>query len=275
MYSVPAPSDVVTVRSPEGVELELPIAGPAPRIAAYSIDLALILVMLVAVLVTFALAQPAASWFAERFASWRTRAAAGDSKSMAIMAPLLLAFVLATYFGELVYFSLWEIATRGLTPGKYLVGLRVVGREGQPVDAKAVLTRNVLRAVDVLPSAYAIGLVAMLTSKYGQRLGDHAAGTLVIRTDRVAAPEALVLPPDLEPLALSREQLAVLGARELTLVRGTLRRLHETQDAQRRALLRQVANTLAARLGVELSDSEKPERFLQQVLLTAQRKQHA
>jgi hypothetical protein len=190
------------------------------------------------------------------------------------MAPLILACVLVVYFGELLYFSLWELATRGFTPGKYLVGLRVVGSDGQPVDAKAIFLRNVLRAVDVLPSGYVIGLVTMIGSRHGQRLGDHAAGTLVIRTDRVEAPAALELPEGLEPLALSREQLSRLGARELMLVRSTLRRLHGAQpaNAQDSALVQQVANAVCTRLGIAEGEAKPAERLLQRVLVTAARR---
>jgi uncharacterized RDD family membrane protein YckC len=262
----------VIVRSPEGVELELPIAGPAPRIAAYALDLVLVAVMLFGILLLFALAEPLVSWAGDRFAEWGARLGRGDQNPYAALAPLLLLLLVALTFGEFLYFSLWEAATRGVTPGKYLLGLRVVGREGQPLELSAVLIRNALRAVDMLPSGYATGLVAMLISRHGQRLGDQAAGTLVIRTDRVQEPEPLSMPQDLEPLALSREQLARLGASELQLARGALRRYEGAPNAQRLELLRTIADTLATRLGAASADTQEAQRFLQRVVLTAERK---
>jgi uncharacterized RDD family membrane protein YckC len=273
MDSLPASGQVVTVRSAEGVELELPIAGPAPRMAAYMIDLVLVVGMLVLVVILFALAQPVAAWFGDHLARFRGSSLQDDEKTLAL-APVMVAFVVALYFGEFVYFSAWELATRGLTPGKYLLGLRVVGSSGQPVDAKAVILRNALRVVDVLPSGYTLGLVTMIGSRYGQRLGDHAAGTIVIRTDKIEAPAPLDLPADLEPLALSREQLTRLGERELTLIRSTLRRVHsaEAANTQKDALLKHIAHVLVERLGIDPSETNPPERLLQRVLVTAQRK---
>ena len=273
MDSLPASDQVVTVRSAEGVELELPIAGPAPRMAAYMIDVVLVVGMLIVILVLTALSPPISAWFGERLADLKPGKLRGE-ESYAALAPLMVALTVALYFGEFVYFSAWELATRGLTPGKYLLGLRVVGSAGQPLDAKAVILRNALRVVDILPSGYTIGLVTMIGSRYGQRLGDHAAGTIVIRTDKIQAPAPLDLPADLEPLALSREQLARLGERELTLIRSTLRRVHgaEAANTQNTALLEQIAHVLVDRLGIDASETDSPERLLQRVLVTAQRK---
>lgn len=273
MDSVPASRQTVTVRSAEGVELELPIAGPAPRMAAYMIDVVLVLGMLIAILILTALSKPIAGWIAERFADLRP-GKLRDDDGYAALAPLMVALTVGLYFGEFVYFSAWELATRGLTPGKYLLGLRVVGSTGQALDAKAVILRNALRVVDILPSGYTIGLVTMIGSRYGQRLGDHAAGTIVIRTDKIEAPAPLELPTDLEPLALSREQLTRLGERELTLIRSTLRRVRGAAAAntQNEELLEQIAHVLVKRLDIDPSEGAHPERLLQRVLVTAQRK---
>jgi uncharacterized RDD family membrane protein YckC len=274
MHSVPASSQVVTVRSAEGVELELPIAGPAPRMAAYMIDVVLVIGMLLVLMLLTALAAPIGAWISDHADGFGRDAFHGDNNAMASLAPLLVALTVAIYFGEFVYFSVWELATRGLTPGKYLLGLRVVGSNGQPLDAKAVILRNALRVVDILPSGYTIGLVTMIGSRYGQRLGDHAAGTIVIRTDKIEAPAPLDLPADIEPLALSREQLSRIGERELTLIRSTLRRIHgaEAANMQNAALLEQIAHVLVERLGLDLEEASSPERLLQRVLVTAQRK---
>jgi hypothetical protein len=115
----------------------------------------------------------------------------------------------------------------------------------------------------------------MLLSKRMQRLGDQAADTLVVRTEHVAAPNEIEIPPDVEPLSLSREQLQRFGDRELRLVRSALRRLRDTSAADP-ALAAEVARALASRL--ELDDAAlhdaalDPRRFLQRALLTAQRR---
>lgn len=79
---------------------------------------------------------------------------------------------------------------------------------------------------------------------------------------------------DLEPPALSREQLSRLGERELKLIRSTLRRVHGASavNTQNAAFLKQIAHVLVQRLGIDPSEERPPERLLQRVLVTAQRK---
>jgi uncharacterized RDD family membrane protein YckC len=268
-----AEHDEVTVRSPEGVELSLPIAGPTPRMAAYAIDLVLVWVVMAGLLFLMVLTLPLGGWLERWFERFGKQAPQpGSEDALLMMLPFFILIIVLQYFSELLYFGLWEAVSRGRTVGKHLLGLRVVGMEGQPLDAKAAMVRNLLRAVDVLPSGYAIGLVTVITSRYGQRLGDHAAGTLVIRTDKVARPAELRLPGDLEPLPLSREQLGKLGPPELALARGTLRRLQSARGAQRADLLRDVSHALATRLALDADAEPDPLRLLQRILLAAERR---
>ena len=90
--------------------------------------------------------------------------------------PAALFFLLAW-----AYYLLSESIT-GLTLGKWLMGLRVVKLDGEPYDLRAVLLRNIIRIVDVLPVFYLVGLISVAVSQKNQRLGDLAAGTLVVRT---------------------------------------------------------------------------------------------
>lgn len=141
------------VETPEGVDLALRAAGPVPRAAAYVVDL---LIRLAAYLALIPLT------------------AASDLGTGLL---LLLLFAI-----EWLYPVVFEIA-RGATPGKCALGLRVVHDDGTPVGASASLLRNLLRTVDFLPLFYAAGLVCLLIDRRFRRLGDLAAGTLVIYTD--------------------------------------------------------------------------------------------
>ncbi len=78
------------------------------------------------------------------------------------------------------YYIFFEINWNGQTPGKRQIGLRVVKINGLPVSASEVIIRNLMRAIDVIPSAYGAGLISMFFTKKSQRLGDLAAGTFVI-----------------------------------------------------------------------------------------------
>ena len=91
----------------------------------------------------------------------------------------------------LFYFSyhpLFEWLWQGQTPGKRLAGVRLVDAQGRPPQLPAVLVRNVFRIVDSIPAVYAVGLITCIVTENGVRLGDLAAGTLLIYAD--AAPDA-------------------------------------------------------------------------------------
>lgn len=88
--------------------------------------------------------------------------------------------VLALLGVATAYHVVLEGAT-GLTPGKRLVGVAVVRADGGPVGYRAAATRTVWRAVDWLPVGYALGLAAMVVTDRHRRLGDLAAGTVVVR----------------------------------------------------------------------------------------------
>jgi len=87
-------------------------------------------------------------------------------------------------FGFLGYFSLFEGLWNGQTPGKKASSLRVRMVDGSPVSFSAALYRNLLRPADMLPIAYLVGFVAMFTNEKSQRIGDLAAGTVVVHEPR-------------------------------------------------------------------------------------------
>jgi uncharacterized RDD family membrane protein YckC len=219
------------VATPEGIELTLRLAGPVPRAMAWAIDLAIRFAVIMAV-----------GMVALQF---------GEA-GMGVM-------LLAAFFVEWLLPAWFEAAWRGQTPGKRAMGLAVLNDDGTPVRWPAALTRNLLRAVDFLPFFYGIGLAAMLVSRDFKRLGDLAAGTVVVYQAEKAAHEnipetAPVAPP--VPLNLE-EQRAVLelAERSPTLTRERLEELAElptplvgTLDGERAAArLLGMANYLAGR----------------------------
>jgi len=145
----------VTVTTPEGAELTLAAAGPVPRGIAWAIDLVIRLTLFVLVSIVLGILG-----------------IGGDS-----FVPFLVLFGIFW-----LYFTLFEGLT-GATPGKRSIGLMVVQRDGSACGLEASFVRNLLRAVDSLPFFYAVGLTSVLASGGSQRLGDHAAGTLVVYAD--------------------------------------------------------------------------------------------
>lgn len=101
-------------------------------------------------------------------------------------------FLVFFFLTEWFYPVLFEVLFQGQTPGKLSLGLRVVNSDGTPIGWSASIIRNLLRVADLLPFFYVAGIVSILSSDKMQRLGDLAAGTLVVNVRR--AKLALVLP---------------------------------------------------------------------------------
>ncbi|HEV7685083.1 MAG TPA: RDD family protein, partial [Acidimicrobiia bacterium] len=158
--------DRISIPTPEGVELELVLAGLGSRLVAAIVDQ---LIKLAVFLALFVLGG----------------ALSGDNAGGFLVAVLVVASFLV-FFGYDVAF---ETLASGRTPGKRAAGLRVVRLGGEPVGFLASAVRNLLRLVDSLPGIYAVGAVCILFSSRNQRLGDLAAGTLVVR-ERTAAAKA-------------------------------------------------------------------------------------
>ena len=182
-----APLDTIQpLETPEGVDLSLIPAGPVPRAMAWAID------------------------FAIRVATIFVFAMAVSSLNQLGVGLILIAWFLIDWFYPVVFEVLW----RGRTPGKMALQLAVVREDGTPVSWPESTVRNLLRAVDFLPGCFGVALGSMLLSRRFQRLGDMAAGTLVVyraeRARKVETPRpgAEALAPPI-PLSVD-EQRAVL-----------------------------------------------------------------
>lgn len=177
------------VVTPEGVGLHLPAAGPVPRALAWGIDLVIRLGIVMVMAMLLALLGKV-----------------GDG--------LYLIVVFLVFWA---YPIVLESAWRGQTPGKKALGLRVVAADGAPVGWLAAITRNLLRTVDMLPFAYAIGLVASLVDPHARRLGDMVAGTLVVHAGRershAPAPVNTVFVPPAQLLPEEQGAIVAFGER--------------------------------------------------------------
>lgn len=201
---------VHTFETPEGVDLGLRVAGPIPRALAFVLD------TLIRYAVLFVLSM--------------------------ILLPLAElgggAFLIMLFLMEWFYPVLFEV-TRGATPGKKAMGLTVVHDNGTPIGWQASLIRNLLRTIDFLPLFYGIGLLSMLINRRFQRLGDLAAGTLVVYTETVQR-SAVVIEVEARvlsaPLAVE-EQRALLdfAERSTTLAPGRVEELAEIISDERGA----------------------------------------
>lgn len=140
------------VEIPEGVDLHAELAGVTSRALAFTLDFLLRFLALLAM---------------SMVANFFDAAGAGL---------LLIVFFLLEWF----YPVFFELYRDGQTPGKKWLGIKVVSQEITPIKFQASLIRNLLRAVDFLPLCYVFGIASLVMSGKFQRLGDLAAGTLVI-----------------------------------------------------------------------------------------------
>ena len=185
---------IALVETPEGIDLTAELVGLVPRALAYSIDFAIRVGVMVAASIVLGLLGKS-----------------GDGLM------LILWFAL-----EWWYPVLYEYFRDGQTIGKKSLGIKVVNDDFTHITFAAALSRNLLRVADFAPLCYGFGALSMLTTKRFQRLGDMAAGTLVVYAD--AGTLASVNLDDIESitpvLSLSDEQQS--ACINFTLNRGNM-----------------------------------------------------
>jgi uncharacterized RDD family membrane protein YckC len=238
--------DNVTVQTPEGVDLSYTLAGLGSRFVGAILDT----LIQGGIVFVFLLALGLAS---------------GDSESRATVAVAILAVVVfLVVFG---YPVLFETLNSGRSPGKMAARMRVVREGGGSVGFIAATVRNVLRLVDILPASYAVGIVAILVTKKNQRIGDLAAGTLVIKDRRLDArpgPGWVATTAPAQPDELAAWDVSAITDQELFTVRSFLARRMELTPESRSAL----AYDLAARLSPKVAGAapyRHPEEFLEKL----------
>jgi uncharacterized RDD family membrane protein YckC len=191
-----APLDL-SVDSVTGIPVALHVAGPGVRAYAFLIDWHIRLILGLA-------------WFAAASPLYNgnlSLAPPADSKPgwfALVLAPALAIFLL--------YHVSLELALKGRTPGKRMAGVHIVDRQGGVPTVGALLARNVFRLIDSLPVFYGVGLIAVIVSDEHLRIGDMAAGTLLVyeSAPTLAPPESGYLAPqiDAEDAEIAAELLA-------------------------------------------------------------------
>jgi uncharacterized RDD family membrane protein YckC len=223
-------ADELLIDSATGVAVALPVAGPGGRAYAFVLDWHIRLALALAWYGSGALLH---STLVGGAASLAVPFDPGPAWFLAVVLPAT-----AIYF---LYHPVLEVALRGRTPGKRFAGVRIVTRAGSAPGTGALLVRNVFRLIDSFPGLYCVGLVATIVTRQSVRLGDLAAGTvLVYERDR-----ALSLPRSLAslPRLAGAESVSALASGELV---AELQSRWQDLSAEARASL---AGALLRRLG--------------------------
>lgn len=224
----------MTISAPEGIELHIVLAGAASRYIAGIIDLFIEGTLIVLAAVLF-LNVP------------------GGGVGQALL-------VVAVFGAVFLYDILFELLASGRTPGKRLTHLRVVRTEGGPVDFPASAIRNLMRLIDILPVAYLVGVTSIMVTKRNQRLGDLAAGTLVVREPK--GPRRDGPTEDAGPRVAPDWDVSAVTVQELAAVRHFLERRDDLDAGARQQLAVRLERGLRTKVA-GASDGLTGEPFLE------------
>lgn len=239
--------DRVTIATPEGVDVDLTLAGIGSRFIAALIDTAIKLFVFIGFYIFL----------------FGGTSLIGGGEVNAIGAA---AFFIVSFFIWFGYDVLFETLASGRTPGKRWTGLRVVRIGGRPVGFVSSAIRNMVRIVDFLPSLYLVGMIAAISTRMNQRLGDLAAGTVVVRekpVPKASPPPTIPAPPSPDAGLTETWDLSSITQEDLAMIRRFLERRHELTPHARSSL----AHDLAARFQLRVVGAPvlPPETFLEQL----------
>jgi uncharacterized RDD family membrane protein YckC len=231
-------TDDVVIETPEQIDVALELAGVGTRFLARVVDwaykgLILIGLALFCVLVGGLL---------------------GLSMGKELSSMLVLAVAVGLAFAVLLGYDLYfEFEHNGQTPGKKHAGIRVIREGGAPLDMRSALVRNLLRLADMLPFAYLGGVLLILLTKRSQRLGDLAAGTVVIRERHLTTPSdvaAGIVQWASPEVVFTAAQLSACAPSVRTVLRSFFQRFATMSAHSRETLGRRLADEFRRQMAV-------------------------
>ncbi len=274
-------ADQLNIETPEQVDLRFPVAGVGSRFLAIALDTLIQFIFYFVIGLIIYVAIPSGS---------RMGVGPGDTTLDRAGKWLIAGFILLNFLMLWGYFVLFEAFWHGQTPGKRIMKLRVLKDSGRSITLFESMTRNLLRLVDSLPNLYVVGLISMLCNRQHKRLGDFAAGTIVVheRADDqpvlthnsrafTASPESTVgesmagLMPGARQQwaanasALPADAVARLRPDDLHTIELFFSRALDLPVAKRDELAERLATTMAGRMGVARPEGMRAEQMLELV----------
>lgn len=251
--------------TPEQIGFNYSISGLGSRSLAFMLDYTIRVILILFIVVLFYL-------LSRIFPSVISLEAVGDiSKTWLIAIGFLLYAVI--YLG---YFIIFEALWAGQTPGKRSIHLRVVRIDGQPIGWMESAIRNILRSIDVLLGFYPIGLIVMFLSPESKRIGDYAAGTVVIFERRVNVPAnrsrlrgpARPYRPDIEL------NISLVTARAYQVAKSFLQRREHMDKTDRDEIAKSLATHLMEKLDISI-EKVHHEQFVEEVVSVYEHRKRA
>ena len=241
-------SDKLTIETPEQTLLEFPLAGIGSRFLAVALDTLLQWAAIWVIAIVFLLVAVPLSLFSKGAGVWT------------VAVGVFIVFAI-----QFAYFALFEALWNGQTPGKRWTHLRVIKDSGRPISAYDAVLRNLLRIVDALPALYATGLITMLISRENKRVGDFAAGTVVVHEKPLQEVSSIWNVPVAAPQSAPFGSSVQITSEELQLVETFLERRGSLDPQVRWSMARQIADRIGSRIGVGPEARPDTEKFLEAV----------
>jgi len=263
MAQIDQSSDQLSIDTPELVAIHMPLAGIGSRFIALLVDFVIWGIGIGVVMSIFAYFLPSLTAFNRMSAQWATA--------------LYLFLIFLFNWG---YFTLFEAFNNGRTPGKRIARIRVIQRSGRAIGLFESMARNFIRYIDMCPWVvpYAVGVIAIFVSRDHQRLGDLAAGTLVVRdrieeapisteatrtfTANIFAP-AIPTPEPHAGFSLPDHGVAKLSPSDLQVLESFFSRRLDMPLATRELLAQRIAAAIQAKSGLEPPPGASVETFLE------------
>jgi uncharacterized RDD family membrane protein YckC len=260
--SIQLSPDQLSIETPELVAIEMPLAGIGSRFIALLVDYLIWGAGAVVLMLVFLLLLPGIHTFSEISEQWAVA--------------IIIFLVFLVNWG---YFTLFEAFWNGRTPGKRVARIRVIQKSGRAIGLFESMARNFVRYIDQIPFFYAVGVISVFVTKQHQRLGDLAAGTLVVRdrdpgtplwgdagsrtfTAQAFAPSTPIPEPH-TAVTLPATGIAKLSSTDLEVLEGFFSRRLDMSLATRHALALRIASAIQAKSGLELPEGASVETFLE------------
>ena len=257
MTGAPLDTDIA-IETPEHIVFRHRVAGPARRCVAYFVDICICYGTFGVIAIFVGLLFIGAH-------------AVGDEMSGLAGAGVGVLLLLA-FCAEWVYFVAWE-GFQGRSPGKRAANLHVVTIEGRPIGFREAALRTVLRAADILPIGYVVGVVTMLCTKRFQRLGDLVAGTMVVIEGRslVRAQPIVLYPPATAEELAALPMVVRLDPDERAAIELFLRRKQTLGPAREHELAEMLVEPLGRRYDFSRRDPSRVLALLYELAMNAGR----
>ena len=241
-----SPSDKLTIDTPEQIPLEFPLAGIGSRFLAVALDSLIQFFGWLVIILLFTWFEPDLRRIWPKATTW--------------------AFAIVVIFGFIIfsgYFAVFETVWNGQTPGKRAVRIRVIKDSGRPISVYEAIIRNVIRIIDEIPGFYAVGIISIFISSRNKRLGDFAAGTVVVHETALT---------ELQPARDAQKNnmgspynVANLSLADLELIEAFLQRRYDLAVEVRQRSAEQIAGRMRQKLQITTDTAASDEDFLEKL----------